>query len=178
LLVALIGMVGAALLLLPGVTSAHINEPSPSDPRATFVAGNVETCAEAGFPSAIRVAGEEGSASDANVSGTVKTNAGSVQPGVGTELDVAITGANVVIDAVVVKGGNASNVYTNPAVLPPTLPPDQHYISPLNAGGNVPDISHWFVCYHISTPAPNGSLTVLKAVIPPHGLPVTPLPTS
>ncbi len=27
--------------------------------------------------------------------------------------------------------------------------PTQHYISPLNPGGNVPAISHWFVCYHL-----------------------------
>jgi hypothetical protein len=42
----------------------------------------------------------------------------------------------------------------------------------------VPDISHWFVCYHLTTPPPVGSLTVDKIVIPPLAPPVTPLPTT
>ena len=49
------------------------------------------------------------SASDAYVSGTVATNAGTVQPGVGQEVNVTIIGPNVVIDAVIVKGGQAYN---------------------------------------------------------------------
>ncbi len=102
---------------------------------------------------------------------------GTVQPGTGEEVNVAILGAGVVIDAVVVKGGAAYNVYSNPSFLPPTLLPDQHYISPRNGGGNVPDISHWFVCYHLTTPPPLGSLTVAKVVIPPPGPPASPLPT-
>jgi hypothetical protein len=83
----------------------------------------------------------------------------------------------VVVDAVVVKGGPAYNVYSNPAFLPPTLPPDQHYISPLNGGGNVPDLSHWFICYHRETPPPVGSLTVLKTVRAGQ-VPALPLPTA
>ena len=57
------------------------------------------------------------------------------------------------------------------------LPPDQHYIAPLNGGGNVPDVGHWFLCYHLTTPPPVGSLTVAKVVIPPPGPPASPLPT-
>jgi hypothetical protein len=59
----------------------------------------------------------------------------------------------VVIDAVVVKGGNGYNTYTDSTYLPPTLQPDQHYIPTLNNGGNVPTISHWFVCYHLESGA-------------------------
>jgi hypothetical protein len=91
---------------------------------------------------------------------------------------VTITGANVVIDAVIVKGGNAYNQYTDPSVLPPTLVTPQHYISPFNGGGNVPTISHWFVCYHLTTPPPTGSITVLKTVIAPDGVAATALPTT
>jgi hypothetical protein len=89
---------------------------------------------------------------------------------------VAISGVGVIIDAVVVKGGPAYNLYTNATFLPPTLPPPQHYISPLNGGGNVPDLSHWFVCYHLGTPPPTGSLTVRKVVSVDEKL-ATPLPT-
>ena len=163
----------------PGVTQIPplLRSPAPSDPRAAFFDGNVTNCAAIGLASAIQV-GAEGSASDANVRGTVKANAGTVQPGQGEEVNVTLLAAGVVIDAVVVKGGPAYNVYTDPTFLPPTLPPDQHYISPLNGGGNVPAISHWFVCYHLTTPPALGSLTVDKLVIPPPGPPVTPLPTT
>ena len=91
---------------------------------------------------------------------------------------MTLLNGSVTIDAVVVKGGPAYNKYVNVTVLPPTLPPDQHYISPLNPGGNVPAISHWFVCYHLTTPPPAGSLVVTKAVVAPDGTPVSPLPTS
>jgi hypothetical protein len=154
----------------------------PSDDRATFVEGNVTTCAGAGFPGRIEMGSTSNtSASDSNVSGTVKTNAGSVQPGKGQEVNVALLKPNVTIDAVVVKGADGYNLYTNPAVLPPALQPDQHYIPPLTGSGpngNVPTISHWFVCYHLTTPPGAGSLIVTKTVIPPVGPPVNPLPTS
>jgi hypothetical protein len=151
--------------------------PSPSDSRATFVPGNVTTCSGAGFPGTIQLGAEGNSpASDANVSGTPAPNTGPIQPGQGEEVNVAISGVGVIIDAVVVKGGPAYNLYTNATFLPPTLPPPQHYISPLNGGGNVPDLSHWFVCYHLGTPPPTGSLTVRKVVSVDEKL-ATPLPT-
>jgi hypothetical protein len=178
---ALAAVVATLFLWLPLVAatpaSAALKDPAPSDPRATFVVGNVTTCAEVGFASDTQIgSGTNASAADANVSGTVKANAGAVQPGRGQELDVTIIGANVVIDAVVVKGGPGFNVYSAPAFLPPALSPDQHYIAPLNGGGNVPDIGHWFVCYHLTAPPPAGSLTVVKTVVAPDGLPVDPLP--
>jgi hypothetical protein len=180
---ALLCVVAALFAVVPvaaGAPLASLIKSSPSDPRATMVAGNVTTCTAAGFPGSIGMGSlTNTSASDANISGTVKTNAGSTQPGQGQEVNVAIIGAGVVIDAVIVKGGPAFNVYSNPSVLPPALGPDQHYISPLNGGGNVPTISHWGVCYHLTTPPPVGSLTVTKVVIrPPFGQSATPLPTS
>jgi len=177
------GSVGA-LALAAGITAGLTTgasaapNPQPSDSRATMVAGNVTTCAGAGFSGDIQVGSSSNSnASDANVSGVVKTNAGTTQPGVGQEVDITLLNGSVVIDAVIVKGGPAYNVYSNSAVLPPALGPDQHYISPLNPGGNVPTISHWFVCYSLEAPAA-GSLQVSKVVAAPDGTPVTPLPTS
>src|SRR5687767_8604346 len=61
---------------------------APSDPRATFVEGNATTCADVGFASSTQVGGTGGSASDANVTGTVQTNAGPINPGQGDELNV------------------------------------------------------------------------------------------
>jgi hypothetical protein len=88
----------------------------------------------------------------------VKTNSGTTDPGQGQELDVAIPGAGIVVDAIVVKGGPAYNLYTDPSVLPPALHPDQHYVAPFNRGGKVPTISHWFVCYHVG-PSPTTTTT-------------------
>jgi hypothetical protein len=144
-----------------------------------MVVGNVTTCTGAGFAGDIQVgSSSNGNASDANVSGVVKTNAGTTQPGVGQEVDITLLTGTVVVDAVVVKGGPAYNVYSNSAVLPPALSPDQHYISPLNPGGNVPTISHWFVCYHLGAPPEAGSLVLSKVVGAPDGTPLIPLPTS
>jgi hypothetical protein len=146
----------------------------PSDPRATFHSGNATTCSDVSFGSDTQVGSDNGNGSDNNVAGVVKANAGSINPGQGQELDVSITGANVVIDAVVVKGGDGYNVYTNQAFLPPTLPPDQHYISPFTGGGgdwgggggNIPDISHWFICYNTSGGAvPVGSIGIIGGTV-------------
>ena len=85
--------------------------------------GNVTTCGTAGFASDVQIGpGTNVSASDANVAGTVLLNAGTIQPGQGQEVNIAITGAGVMIDAVVVKGGSAYNVYSNGTVVPPTCP--------------------------------------------------------
>ena len=157
---------------------------TPSDPRATFHEGNVTTCTAAGFPGTIQMGSPSNTnASDANVAGTVAPNAGTIQPGVGQEVNITVTNPNAVVDAVVVKGADGYNVYPNPAapppILPPALPPPQHYISPLtghSGSGPVPNISHWFVCYHLTTPPPVGSLTVDKIIIPPVAPPGTPLP--
>jgi uncharacterized repeat protein (TIGR01451 family) len=147
--------VGAVVTL----TGPPAGADTPSDNRATYYAGNVTTCAGIGLASDTQLGSDSnGNASDPNVAGVVKTNAGLVQPGVGEEVDITTTGATVVVDAVMVKGGDGYNVYSNPTYLPPTLQPDQHYISPLNNGGNVPTISHWFVCYH-ANPVPAIAIT-------------------
>jgi Domain of unknown function (DUF5979) len=153
---------------------------APSDPRAAFHDGNAVTCAQAGITTSTDQVGAHGdaSASDGNVAGVPAPNTGPIQPGQGEELNVSVV-PDVVVDGVVVKGGNGYNVYSNPQVLPPTLPPPQHYISPFNGGGNVPDLSHWFVCYHLTTPPPPvGSLTVKKVVISASAPPSAPLPTA
>src|SRR5262245_62118566 len=141
--------------ILPGLLRS-----SASDPRATFNGGNAVTCAQVGFAGANQLGAQgNATASDGNVTGTPAPNTGPVQPGTGEELNVTLLNPNAVIDAVVAKGGNGYNVYSNPAVLPPALVPPQHYISPFNGGGNIPELSHWFVCYHLPPPPPTGPLT-------------------
>ena len=103
---------------------------SPSDPRAQFSPGNATTCGDIGFGSSIETTG------DANVTATVSAH----QPE-GEELNVVL-GPNVVIDAILVKGGNGYNVYSSAV---PSM------ISPLNGGGNIPAISHYVICYHLGT---------------------------
>ena len=177
----LLAAVTFTLVVAPSRARAQVPAPvaAPSDPRADFVSGNVVTCAGAGILPAQGVtivqvgAPLNNSAADVNVWGTV-----SPHPGGGEEVNATILGPNVVIDTVVVKGGDGYNIYSNPAVLPPALAPPQRYISPLVGSGNVPRISHWFICYHETTPLPKGSLQVVKQVQAPDGVPVTPLPTS
>ena len=102
---------GLTVALTAGAGAAP--DPQPSDSRATMVVGNVTTCSGAGFSDSIQVgSSSNGNASDANVSGVVKTNAGTTQPGVGQEVDITLLAGTVVIDAVVVKGGPAYNVYS------------------------------------------------------------------
>jgi hypothetical protein len=149
----------AAIAFVAGWPQAPASAQSSSDPRARLVEGNVTACAGVGFPSDVQTgSSSDGNASDALIAGTVTTNTGSAHAGQGQELDVAITGTGFVIDAIVVKGGPAYNLYTDASVLPPMLQPEQHYIPPFNRGGNVPTISHWFVCYR-KTPAPTTTAT-------------------
>jgi hypothetical protein len=164
-----------ALILGAAAPAAAVAEPiaGPSDPRAEFVEGNATTCAQVGFAGAIRLGGDGAAeGADAYVSATTRQ-----QRYVDVTITAAGAAAGVVIDAVVVKGGNAFNLYANPAVLPPALAPPQGYFSPYVGAGNVPQISHWFVCYHFDAP-PTGSLALSKQVIPPAGVPVQSLPTT
>jgi hypothetical protein len=156
----------AAIAAGAGWPQASASAQSSSDQRARFVEGNVTTCAGVGFPSGVQVgSSSNANASDGHISGTVKTNVGTTDPGHGQELDVAVPGTGFVIDAVVVKGGPAYNLYTDPSVLPPALSPDQHYVAPFNRGGNLPTISHWFVCYHVG-PSPTTTATTTTTAPP------------
>ena len=154
--------VACALHFLAHQPGGHcLGQPCDSDPQR-----NVTTCSAIGLSSDTLVGSNSNSdASDADVSGTVKTNEGSVKSGTGQEVDLAITGAStVVVDAVVVKGANGYNSYNNPNYLPPSLEPDQHHIPPFNNGGNMPTISHWFACYHIEPEAVTPEVPLVLAL--------------
>ena len=100
-----------------------------------------------------------------DVTGSVQAQAGG-----GQESTISATADGVVIDAVVVKGGNGYNVYLPTSNVFPAYPGP--YMAPLNGGGNVPAFSHWFVCYHNGDvapppPAATGSLIVQKLIVNP-----------
>jgi hypothetical protein len=180
-----VGLVSVAALSvgLVAAVGGSASADTASDPRANFFGGNAQPgdCANEniGFPDDLTVGTSDSvpngtTTADENVSGTVEQNQSAIQTGVGQDVDITILGTIVVIDAVVVKGGNGYNVYDDPAVLPPADQPPQHYISPLNNGGNVPGISHWFVCYHLEEGPTTGNLSVHKTVIPPASNAVVP----
>lgn len=139
---AILGAVAMAFAFAPPFADAT----HAPDSRASAHDGNVTRCAQVGFPSATQLGGE-GDAADAVVSGDVADHSGG-----GEELNVTLTKSGFVVVAVVVKGGPGYNLYTTPGILPPALSPPQRYIAPLVGEGNIPEISHWFVCYQTAPP--------------------------
>jgi LPXTG-motif cell wall-anchored protein len=113
-----------ALLCLPAALTAAAQpggDPPPSgDPRATSHAGNVTTCAAAGLSGQV----------------ILKDDSPTTQY---LTVDPADLPAGYAVTGIVVKAGNAYNVY------PPSALTELH--GPLvGQGKNVPVISHWFVC--------------------------------
>jgi|GEM_PF-2064232 len=125
--------VTAMSILSPGVVRAITNPLSYS--------GNATTCDHVGLDDSQRQDGSitTGSYTASPVSYTV-TNDRTVTF---TSVD-----PSVVIDAVVIKGGDNYHVYS---------PYVADMVSPLNGGGNVPALSHWYLCY---SAAPETTTTV------------------
>ncbi|HJP73418.1 MAG TPA: hypothetical protein VJ914_04070, partial [Pseudonocardiaceae bacterium] len=121
---------GVALAAPPG------GNPDPGDNRATAHAGNAVNCAEAGLPddTTITLSGLE------DKTGTYVTISAKDIPSGDTLL------------AVVVKGGPAYNVYQGLSAW--TL-----LHSPINPGGQIPTISHWFACVSTGTTTTTKSTT-------------------
>ncbi|HEX5493530.1 MAG TPA: hypothetical protein VFX70_03015, partial [Mycobacteriales bacterium] len=112
--------------------------PVSGDPRADARDGNATTCADVGLPADTLLGSSDSSGS--SQSGFVVTSDGSL-------LNVVTVPAGTQIDAVVVKGGSAYNVYASPV-------PDMHAPLVGNPPSNIPTISHWFLCYRPATPVP------------------------
>jgi LPXTG-motif cell wall-anchored protein len=168
-------VLGAGNVLLAKTTFTDQIRATPSDPRADFFPGNATTCGQVGFPDDVQIGADD--SDDAADPFVVGTTTGIDPDRLQVEITPAGVAAGVVVHAVVVKGSNGYNVYTAPFVPPDEAPP-QNYISPKNDGGNIANISHWFVCYTFGGVVPDeGELIVLKRVIPPRGPTVEPLPT-
>jgi hypothetical protein len=124
----------AAALTLPAGAGMAL---ATSTESPVLYEGNLRHCDDVRDKADIDIKGRdlisvEGAKSDANkyVSGTVS--------GGGKVLDVEALKDNVVITAVVVKGGPNAYIYLEP--------PFTGLIAPDNKGGQTPKISHWFVC--------------------------------
>lgn len=138
-------LAGVALV---GALGLHWSIPSEAgetcdagDARATCVEGNATTCTggqnPANLPSSFTLFSNppntNGNNADANISGATS--------GGGTLLNLTILNPNVQIVGIVVKGGNDYNLYTSNV---------SNMHAPLVGGpGNIPVISHWFVCYNL-----------------------------
>jgi hypothetical protein len=174
-----VALVAAVSVFIVASGAGASASPSASDPvHANFVAGNVVSCDQIGLPNSTTLFADGDSSLSGAVTGTVEAHAGG-----GQEANITAVAAGVVIDAIVVKGGSAYNVYlpdppgsgsgAGSHVFPTYSGP---YIAPLNSGGNIPALSHWFVCYHGGEVPPPplppgpGSLVVTKAVNNPGGV--------
>jgi hypothetical protein len=128
----------------------------------TTVDANATTCAQVGFSgSTILGSGGNGQAndtvtSDAVVEVTISAYTGPDAADDAQKINISDgPAAGYEIHAVIVKGGDAYNKYTGADIF-------GDMIAPQNGGENVPQISHWFLCYSALDP---GALSVSKSVV-------------
>ena len=141
-------MVAAGVLLagfgvVTGTSAAPVVNP-------VEVSGNVTTCAKMGFAGSTQYNG--------NVSTSVAVTAlFTVTVTSNQFVTISSVAAGVTFQVVVLKGGDGYNVYN---------PPVANMQSPLNGGGNIPDLSHWFACY-TDVPAVTTPSTTPPSTTPP-----------
>jgi hypothetical protein len=150
----------AAGALVPGLTSAaSAKTAAPEDARATIHSGNVTNCGTG--QNGAGIGGTAYGIDDGNslaAPGAVVDFTGGALGG--TYLDLLQVKAGFEISAVIVKGGDAYNVYLpgSQSAAPTGLGtlPWNNLRSPNNASGGPAGISHWFVCAApASTPDPD-----------------------
>ncbi len=113
--------------LTAGVAAAGPGTGSPSDARAEYNTGNIQM--------------GDCPAGTVDVTGSVTANVVG-----GTNLNITAVNAGVTVTDIFVKGGPDYNLYEPGQRGLSATPPWSNLISPLNQGGNVPTISHWFAC--------------------------------
>ena len=141
---ALVMAAGGALIVEVGGASADPSKtPPPSgDVRATSVIGNETTCAGVGLPGDTQIGGDN--SAGYNQDGWLVTNDG-------TFVNIVTIPSGVQIDATIVKGTDAYNVY------PPTALTQLHAPIAGNSGGPA-TVSHWFICAGAAgSPSPSDS---------------------
>lgn len=164
-------------LALAGATAAYAT--NENDPRAfEHVNGdNAKTCADASLGGELiaKVDGEGNPEDDTSnfVISPEENEGGEIDEDqyltiLGVEPGVTVTG-------IVVKGGNGFNVYVPGEKGLSENPPWEKLYSPLNKGGNIPQISHWYACgeaedvVETSTPAtttPDAPTTTVETTTP------------
>jgi hypothetical protein len=118
--------------LLAGTATVAAATDATEDSRASVESGNATTCTGGQHPAGLdgeRVAFDQGDVEEGDTYLTIT----------GVPDGYEITG-------IVVKGGNGYNLYVPGTGGLDTMPPWEKLRSPLNGGGNVPQISHWFAC--------------------------------
>jgi hypothetical protein len=149
---ALLGLILSAFGIVLGFASlpAQADSSSASDPRAVFYGeANATTCADVWSEGTWVGSGTATDASDAYVTGDVHDD---------DDRYLDVTAApGVVVEAIVVKGGSGFNLYLPGFLGLSAAGPWTELISPLNGGGNIPSISHWFACYRVDAVCPDGS---------------------
>jgi hypothetical protein len=158
---------GGALLLagalFAGVaTTIASAAPSPDDPRAELHdAANATTCADVGFPNDSIV----GSGGNPQASGTVTVSPDNLisvtisdHVGGGQEINITVT-PPALIHATIVKGGNAYNQYPGSVL--------NALIAPFVGNNEIPQISHWFICYDPDPPVVPPSVAGTSVVVTP-----------
>ncbi len=131
-----------ATAVLVGFGSIAAAAPATSgDPRATAFSGNVSTCGGAGISGTIVIGSASGSGAQNNFIEVASD---------GTYLDMRMQTGGTLSGAVVV-GVSGYNVYTGRLFVNASAE-DLH--APLAAPGDVPPISHWFMCSTEEAAAP------------------------
>ncbi|SFB64211.1 LPXTG-motif cell wall anchor domain-containing protein [Amycolatopsis marina] len=136
---AVVPMALAVVLGTAGMAHATYDE----DPRATVHEGNVD----AGQKDACKTAGLEGTPLKAGVLDFTEGT-----PNVDQYLTITGLGDGVTVSGIVVKGGPGYNVYVPGEKGLSDVPPWTELRSPLNKGGKIPAISHWFACGTVTVP--------------------------
>ncbi|WP_216209426.1 hypothetical protein [Amycolatopsis aidingensis] len=116
-------------LLLGTAATAHATE--AEDPRATVHEGNAKTCAQAGL--------------DGSLLGPADLTFTGGAPNADQYLSITAA-EDVTVTGIVIKGGPRYNLYRPGANGLPETPPWEDLRAPLNNGGNIPQISHWYAC--------------------------------
>lgn len=133
-------MLALAATLFSGAAASAVEEPT-EDSRATVVAGNLTSCGDGAKGAG--VGGDLISEEDLTFTGG--------EENVDQYLDITAIADGVTVTGIVVKGGTDSNVYVPGENGLSATPPWLDLRAPLNDGGNIPQISHWFVCGTVTT---------------------------
>lgn len=131
-------MVAGLMLALSGLM---VGNASAIVANPVTVEGNVDSCAQAGYPNATMYYAGAGGGASGQVPGGYFT----VTITTSQYVTISNVADGVTFYVVIVKGGSAYNIYN---------PPVANMVSPLNNGGNVPAISHWFACFDYDPPEP------------------------
>lgn len=133
-------------LALAGATAAHATY--ENDPRATehVYDDNAKTCADASLGGEViaEVDGEGGDDSSNFVISPDENEGGDLNED--QYLSILGVKPGVTVTGIVVKGGNGYNVYIPGEKELSENPPWMKLYAPLNDGGNIPQISHWYAC--------------------------------